>query len=215
MLISIAHPNFREELLEAAKKQGYIYRDQTLPAVLYPKEYEINWVDKKNTQLFFRPVKATDERAIQELIYELPEQDIYTRFFHSLKSFSHKVAMPLAAIDYNDRMAIAAVIGKAEPESREEIVAIGRYINDPNTRYAEVAFTTHQDWQDRGIGTFLLRYLIRIAKEKNIAGFTADVLSRNKPMMQVFAKSGYPMTTHLDTGVYELKINFNSEENKN
>jgi acyl-CoA hydrolase len=215
MLISIAHPNFREELLEAAKKQGYIYRDQTLPAVLYPKEYEINWVDKKNTQLFFRPVKATDERAIQELIYELPEQDIYTRFFHSLKSFSHKVAMPLAAIDYNDRMAIAAVIGKAEPESREEIVAIGRYINDPNTRYAEVAFTTHQDWQDRGIGTFLLQYLIRIAKEKNIAGFTADVLSRNKPMMQVFAKSGYPMTTHLDTGVYELKINFNSEENKN
>ncbi len=215
MLISIAHPNFREELLEAAKKQGYIYRDQTLPAVLYPKEYEINWVDKKNTQLFFRPVKATDERAIQELIYELPEQDIYTRFFHSLKSFSHKVAMPLAAIDYNDRMAIAAVIGKAEPESREEIVAIGRYINDPNTRYAEVAFTTHQDWQDRGIGTFLLRYLIRIAKEKNIAGFTADVLSRNKPMMQVFAKSGYPMTTHLDAGVYELKINFNSEENKN
>ena len=215
MLISIAHPNFREELLEAAKKQGYIYRDQTLPAVLYPKEYEINWVDKKNTQLFFRPVKATDERAIQELIYELPEQDIYTRFFHSLKSFSHKVAMPLAAIDYNDRMAIAAVIGKAEPESREEIVAIGRYINDPNTRYAEVAFTTHQDWQDRGIGTFLLRYLIRIAKEKNIAGFTADVLSRNKPMMQVFAKSGYPMTTHLDTGVYELKINFTSEENKN
>jgi len=215
MLISIAHPNFREELLEAAKKQGYIYRDQTLPAVLYPKEYEINWVDKKNTQLFFRPVKATDERAIQELIYELPEQDIYTRFFHSLKSFSHKVAMPLAAIDYNDRMAIAAVIGKAEPESREEIVAIGRYINDPNTRYAEVAFTTHQDWQDRGIGTFLLRYLIRIAREKNIEGFTADVLSRNKPMMQVFAKSGYPMTTHLDASVYELKINFNSEENKN
>ncbi|HOX14836.1 MAG TPA: GNAT family N-acetyltransferase [Smithellaceae bacterium] len=215
MLISIAHPNFREELLEAAKKQGYIYRDQTLPAVLYPKEYEINWVDKKNTQLFFRPVKATDERAIQELIYELPEQDIYTRFFHSLKSFSHKVAMPLAAIDYNDRMAIAAVIGKAEPESREEIVAIGRYINDPNTRYAEVAFTTHQDWQDRGIGTFLLRYLIRIAREKNIVGFTADVLSRNKPMMQVFAKSGYPMTTHLDASVYELKINFNSEENKN
>jgi len=122
------------------------------------------------------------------------------------------VAMPFAAIDYNDKMAIAAVIGKEEPEGREKIVAIGQYINDPNTRYAEVAFTTHQDWQARGIGTFLLRYLIRIAKEKNITGFTADVLSRNKPMMQVFSKSGYPMTTHLDTGVYELKMNFTKEE---
>jgi acyl-CoA hydrolase/GNAT superfamily N-acetyltransferase len=211
MLINIAHPNFREELLEAAKKQGYIYRDQTLPVVLYPREYESFWTDKKGIQIFFRPVKATDERAIQDLMYDLPAQDVYTRFFQSLKSFSHKVAMPMAAIDYNDKMAIAAVIGKAEPESREQIVAIGRYINNPNTRYAEVAFTTHQDWQDRGIGTFLLRYLIRIAKEKNIAGFTADVLSRNKPMMQVFSKSGCPMTTHLDTGVYELKINFVSE----
>ncbi|MRR17259.1 MAG: GNAT family N-acetyltransferase [Deltaproteobacteria bacterium] len=208
MLISIAHPKFRDELLEAAKRQGYIYRDQTLPVVLYPKEYEMYWTDTKGTPLFFRPVKATDERAIQELIYALPEQDVFTRFFHSLKSFSHKVAMPLAAIDYTDKMAIAAVIGKEEPEGREKIAAIGRYINNPNTRYAEVAFTTHQDWQGRGIGTFLLRYLIRIAKEKNIAGFTADVLSRNKAMMRVFAKSGCPMTTHLDTGVYELKINF-------
>jgi len=214
MLINIAHPDFREELLEAARRQGYIYRDQMLPVVLYPKEYEVNWIDKKGTPIFFRPVKATDERAIQDLIYDLPEQDIYTRFFQNLKSFSHKVAMPLAAIDYNDKMAIAAVIGKEEPEGRERIVAIGRYINNPNTRYAEVAFTTHQDWQERGIGTFLLRYLIRIAKEKNIEGFTADVLSGNKPMMHVFSKSGHPMTTHLDTGVYELKINFVTEDPK-
>jgi acyl-CoA hydrolase/GNAT superfamily N-acetyltransferase len=212
MLINIAHPDFRDELLEAARKQGYIYPDQTLPAVLYPKEYEVNWLDQKGLSIFFRPVKATDERAIQDLIYGLPEQDIYTRFFHSLKSFSHKVAMPLAAIDYNDKMAIAAVIGKEEPEGREKIVAIGRYVNDPNTRHAEVAFTTHQDWQARGIGTFLLRYLIRIAKEKNIEGFTADVLSSNKAMMHVFSKSGYPMTTHLDTGVYELKIDFTNDE---
>lgn len=214
MLINIAHPKFRDELLDAAKRQGYIYRDQALPVVLYPKEYETNWIDKKNTPIFFRPVKATDERAIQDLIYGLPEQDAYTRFFQNLKSFSHKVAMPLAAIDYNDRMAIAAVIGKEEPEGREKIVAIGRYINSPNTRYAEVAFTTHQDWQNRGIGTFLLKYLIRIAKEKNIDGFTADVLVRNKPMMQVFSKTGHALTTNLDVDVYEVKIDFSSEETK-
>ncbi|MDX9816865.1 MAG: GNAT family N-acetyltransferase, partial [Smithellaceae bacterium] len=212
MLINIAHPDFRDELLEAAKKQGYIYRDQKLPVVLYPKEYETFWADKKGTNIFFRPVKATDERAIQNLIYGLPEQDVYTRFLHNLKSFSHKVAMPLAAIDYYDKMAIAAVIGKEEPEGQEKIVAIGRYINDPNTNYAEVAFTTHQEWQNRGIGTFLLSYLIQIAKEKKIAGFTADVLLRNKPMMQVFSKCGYPMTVHLEAGIYELKIDFTAEQ---
>ncbi|MBN2077830.1 MAG: GNAT family N-acetyltransferase, partial [Spirochaetes bacterium] len=212
MLIGIAHPDFRDELLRAAKEQGYIYRDQALPAVLYPKEYEINWIDRKGTTIFFRPVRATDERAIQELVYGLPPQDIYTRFFQSLKSFSHKVAMPLAAIDYTDRMAIAGVIGRDEPEGREQIVAIGRYIRDPRSGYAEVAFTIHHEWQGRGIGTFLLKYLIRIAKEKNIAGFTADVLARNEPMMKVFSRAGYPLTTKLDEGVYELTIDFTRKE---
>jgi len=211
MLINIAHPDFRAELLEAAKTQGYIYKDQTLPVVLYPKEYETNWTDNKGTSIFFRPVKATDERAIQDLVYELPEQDVFTRFFNNLKSFPHKVVMPLAAIDYNDKIAIAAVIGKEEPESREKIIAIGRYKNNQDTGFAEVAFTTHRDWQNRGIGTFLLRYLIRIALEKSIRGFTADVLAQNKAMMQVFSKSGYLLKTHMGSGVYELEIDFSSE----
>ncbi|HHO75524.1 MAG TPA: GNAT family N-acetyltransferase [Deltaproteobacteria bacterium] len=207
-LINIAHPEFREELLEAAKRQGYVYKDQIIPAVLYPKEFETHWTDNKDTTIFFRPVKPTDERAIQDMIYALPAQDMYTRFFHNLKSFSHKIAMPLAAIDYNDRMAIAAVTGREEPESKEKIVAVGHYIRDPNTNYAEVAFTTDHEWQNRGIGTFLLRYLIRIARQKNIKGFTADVLSQNTPMMKVFARSGFPMKTTLEYGIYELKLPF-------
>ncbi|HWR68465.1 MAG TPA: GNAT family N-acetyltransferase [Desulfomonilia bacterium] len=211
-LINIAHPKFRDELLEAAKNQGYVYKDQILPAVLYPKEYETYWEDTKGKEVFFRPVKSTDERAIQEMIYALPEQDIYTRFFQNLKSFSHRIAMPLAAIDYNDKMAIAAVTGREEPESREEIVAVGHYIRDPQTNFAEVAFTTHHEWQGRGIGTFLLKYLIRIAKEKNIVGFTADVLARNTPMMKVFTRAGYPLKAHLEYGVYELEIPFSGDE---
>ncbi|MRR14206.1 GNAT family N-acetyltransferase [archaeon] len=143
---------------------------------------------------------------------ELPDQDIYTRSLRSLQAFPHKLAMPLAAIDYNDRMAIAAVIGKEEPESRQQIVAVGHYIRDPQSNYAEVAFTTHKDWQSRGIGTFLLQYLVRIAREKNISGFTADVLARNTNMMKVFTRVGYPLKAHLEYGVYELEIPFTEEE---
>ncbi|MDY0045766.1 MAG: acetyl-CoA hydrolase/transferase C-terminal domain-containing protein, partial [Syntrophales bacterium] len=116
-LINIAHPKFREELLEAAKKQGYVYKDQVLPVAVYPKELETYFTDKKGTVIFFRPVRPTDERGIQEMIYSLPEQDVYTRFFHNLKTISHKIAMPLAAIDYQEEMAIAGVTGREEPES--------------------------------------------------------------------------------------------------
>lgn len=210
-LINIAHPDFRTQLLEAAKDQGYVYADQIMPAVVYPKRYETYWTDYKGDEIFFRPIKATDERAIQDMVYAMPEQDVYTRFFQNLKSFSHKLAMPLAAIDYSSKMAIAAVVGREEPNSKERIIAIGRYIRDPLTNFAEVAFATSHGWQDRGISTFILRYLIRIAKENGIKGFTADVLSRNAAMMKVFAKSGYPMQTNLEYGVYEIMIRFDQE----
>lgn len=207
-LINIAHPDFRERLLEVAKSQGYVYKDQMLPAVLYPKRYETHWTDKKGVSIFFRPVKATDERAIQDLIYGLPPQDVYTRFFQNLKSFPHKVAMPLAALDYNNKMALAAVTGKEEPGNREQIVAVGRYIRDANTNFAEVAFTTHQDWQNRGIGTFLIQNLIRIAKEHNVSGFTADVLSGNIPMLKVFSNASPNLKMQQSFGVFEIEIPF-------
>jgi len=53
ILINIAHPDFREELLEAAKEQGYVYKDQILPVVLYPEKYETYFRDKKDREIFF------------------------------------------------------------------------------------------------------------------------------------------------------------------
>ena len=207
-LITIAHPDFREELLEAAKEQNYVYKDQIVPKTVYPKKYETYWKDKNNQEIFFRPLKPTDERGIQELFYSLPEQDVHTRFFTHLNALPHKVAQPLAVIDYMDKMAIAGTIGEEGPEGREQIIAVGRYFRDPNTNMAEVAFTTHHDWQNRGIGTFLLRYLINIAIEHNIKGFTADVLAENERMMRVFHKAGYPLRSRLEYGVYELELHF-------
>ncbi|HQG32757.1 MAG TPA: GNAT family N-acetyltransferase, partial [Deltaproteobacteria bacterium] len=75
--------------------------------------------------------------------------------------------------------------------------------------------TTHKGWQDRGIGTFLLQYLVRIAREKNISGFTADVLARNTPMMKVFSKVGYPLKAHLEYGVYEIAIPLPTRRRRN
>ena len=208
ILINIAHPDFREELLEAAKEQGYVYKDQILPVVLYPEKYETYFRDKKDREIFFRPVKPTDERGIQDLFYSLPSQDVYTRFFTSLKALPHKVVQPLVALDYMDRMAIVGVTGREEPESKEQIIAVGRYIRDPNTNLAEVAFTTDNEWQNVGIGSFLLRYLIQIAREHNIAGFTADVLSENAHMLRVFHNAGYALKSTLAYGVYELELRF-------
>jgi len=93
-------------------------------------------------------------------------------------------------------------------------VAVGQFIRDPISNFAEVAFTTHKDWRNRGIAEFLLQYLIEIAREKNIKGFTADVLVTNFPMMKVFSRAGYPMETRLEYETYQIEIPFGEEKKK-
>jgi hypothetical protein len=54
----------------------------------------------------------------------------------------------------------------------------------------------------------MLKMLIRLAKERGLRGFTADVLSSNKAMLKVFEKGGLPVEARVVKGIYEVTIPF-------
>ncbi len=212
-LISIAHPSFRGALLEAAKIRGYVFRDQRLePGALYPEKYETYFTDNKGRTVFFRPGKPTDEKKVQDLVYSLPEEDLYRRFFQNIKAFPPTMARPMVNVDYEHRMTIMGIIGEEGPESREEIVAIGQYVRDPSTGFANVALTVHADYQQSGIGTFLLWYLIQVAREHGIKGFAAEVLKENDAILKISKRCGFPFrATWAYGGVYNIALTFEEE----
>jgi hypothetical protein len=53
--------------------------------------------------------------------------------------------------------------------------------------------------------------LIRLAMERGIKGFTAEVLASNRGMMKVFHKGDVPVQAHLESGVYHLEIPFQKQ----
>ena len=63
-------------------------------------------------------------------------------------------------------------------------------------------------WQNLGIGTFILKHLVSMAKRHGIAGFTAEVLRDNKAMQAVFNHSGLNVRGHLSEGVFHFDIDF-------
>jgi RimJ/RimL family protein N-acetyltransferase len=101
-----------------------------------------------------------------------------------------------------------AIVGTLPEAHGEDIIAIGRYYLNPRTNRAEVAFIVRDKWQNRGIGTFLLKYLVTIAKRNGIAGFTAEVMVENKPMMAVLHKSGCKISSRLEDRVYSFELDF-------
>jgi RimJ/RimL family protein N-acetyltransferase len=211
-LINIAHPKFRQGLLHAAKAQNYIYQDQIeLPweQVSYPEELEHVDSLKDGTEIFFRPIKPTDEPALSEMLYSLSEESVRTRYMTRTVAFPHRDIQQLTNIDYKNDLAIVGVVPGV---SGEEIVAIAQYFLDPKTHAAEVAFLVQDEWQQKGMGTFLLDYITKIAKQRGVKRFYAKVLPNNKPMLAVFHNSGYKVNTEFDGDVYSITYDLTKQE---
>ncbi|MBA7628146.1 butyrate:acetyl-CoA coenzyme A-transferase [subsurface metagenome] len=193
-MINIAHPDFREELLEHAKKWKYVYSDQKLPISIdgrisvYPEKYKTLLKLKNGKTLKIRPVKPTDERMIQELHYSLDDQDRYLRFFTPVKDFRHKKIQPMVNIDYSTDMIL---VGEFSDKGEEQIIGLGAFFKTVQPSVAEIAFVVHKDWRGLGITKFLLNYLIQIGKELNYRTFTGSILLQNKPMLHIINSSGY------------------------
>jgi acyl-CoA hydrolase/GNAT superfamily N-acetyltransferase len=211
-LADIAHPDFRNEILKEAKKRKYIFADQKeLPSksIRYPKELESTIPLADGTELFFRPIKSSDERLLRNMLYGCSERSIAFRFFKPIKSFPHKFIQEFTNVDYAKDMAI---IGVTQDTGGEHIVGVGRYYLNPTTNHAEVSFLVRDDWQAKGIGTFLLDILTEIAKKRRIAGFDASVLVSNQSMLAVFYNSGYKISTKREEDTYIISYNFDGKQ---
>jgi len=211
-LIYIAHPKFRNELIQAAKTQRYIYPDQIELAwdkVVYPEELERYDTLNDGTEIFFRPVKPTDEAALSQMLYSLSAESIHTRYMTHTMAFPHKEVQQLTNVDYRHDITI---VGTVPGVSGDEIVAIAQYYLDPKTDAAEVAFLVQDEWQQKGMGSFLLNYLTQIAVQRGVKRFYAKVLPVNKPMLAVFYNSGFKVNTEFDGEVYSIWYDLTKKE---
>ncbi|MHA2288056.1 MAG: GNAT family N-acetyltransferase [Promethearchaeota archaeon] len=195
-MINIAHPDFREELLDYAKKINYVYSDQKLPLSingrlsLYPEKYETFYQLKNSERIEIRPIKPTDERLLQGLYYSLDEDDRYLRFFSRDRKFPHKFVHPLVNIDYQTDMIL---VGEFLEDGEQKIIASAAFFKTHQPSTVELGIVVKKNFRKSGIAKFLLDYLITIARELNYKYFTGSILLENKPMLYILNNSGYPM----------------------
>ncbi len=211
-LIDIAHPDDRAELVHKAKDERILFKDQVYHAEqsrLYPEELSCTQTFKGDTEIRFRPIRASDVDEMRRLFYRFSDESVYYRYFSPVKTMPHKKMQEYVNVDYRNTMSIVGLVGEA---GEGRIVAEGRYVLPGDSPYADVAFVVDEAYKGMGIATFLFLNLIKVAQERGIQGFTADVLASNKSMLKVFEKSPYPVKLVMDSGVYELTIPFEAKQ---
>jgi len=206
-LITIAHPRFRQWLLDEAKRMNYVYEDQVLPpeGADYPGSYErLCRIGDKS--LLVRPVKITDERAVQNLFYAMSRDDRFHRFLMHVSSLHHKQAQDLVTVDYTSSMALVIQNGQGR---QDDIVAVAHIAPEESQiarKICEFAVMVDPSWQNQGVGTFLLRRMIAVGRDMGYSHMRAYVWEDNRQMLKVFEKLGCGMTQELDCHVCRVSL---------
>lgn len=147
-----------------------------------------------------RALRPEDEAGMLAAIGQTSAQSLQRRFFVMKRHFSDKERAYFMDIDFKNHVAIVAL---ADESGGKAIVGGGRYIVTEPGR-AEMGFVVIDAWQGRGIGSILMRHLMKIAGDAGLQELTAEVLAENAAMLKVFGKFGFrpgsrrdPQTVHL------------------
>lgn len=146
-----------------------------------------------------RPLREDDRERLVRLHEGVSDESSRRRFFSVNRSSGRAYVQHLLDPDATALVLVAELhgglvgIATAEPEATR-----------PD--HAEISFLVADEMHGRGIGTLLLEHLAASARGRRIRWFTADVLTENHPMLEVFADAGFPATRRTSEGVVSWEI---------
>jgi protein lysine acetyltransferase len=140
---------------------------------------------RDETELYLRPVLPGDnERTVHGPV--LFSSETFYRRFQTTRTPTASLMTYLFEVDYVDHFVWVMTEGVDGP-----VVADARFVRDvADPTVAEVAFIVGDDYQGRGVGTFLMDALAVAARGDGINRFTARVLSENYSMRKILDRYG-------------------------
>ncbi|MBN2493940.1 MAG: GNAT family N-acetyltransferase [Deltaproteobacteria bacterium] len=213
-LISIAHPRFRRQLLEQAIELKYVREEQVIPpekGCVYPHQYEFSHTFRDGSEVFFRPMQPGDARRLRRMFYRLSPEAKRSRYHGAVATLPDQEAQKIAAIDYSRDMAIVGLVG---PRLNPRIIAEGRYLLNPANNMGEFDVVVAEDYQGKGIATFLANYLNKIAYARGLSGLYAEVIQQNAATIGLISKAWPTATKQYDSGYCTLTVQFPEEDVK-
>jgi acyl-CoA hydrolase/ribosomal protein S18 acetylase RimI-like enzyme len=185
-LIQVAHPDFREALLAAARAQHLVAAYFQLAP---PVDDERHGIPTRRVRLrdnrdyILRPLNPADDRRLQEFFYSHTEETVIRRYGFTVTRMSRERAFELVGVDQTRDLALA-IMELQGP--RQVIHAVGRYYLDADGKAAEMAFVVGESKRRVGMARTLLGQMLETAAKRGLAMLWAQVDRDNIPMLRLF-----------------------------
>ncbi|MEM8694584.1 MAG: GNAT family N-acetyltransferase [Pseudomonadota bacterium] len=168
-----------------------------------PRSVETHLAD--GAPICLRPVRPSDEQAIERGIRELSDRSRYLRFFSSFKSAPPSVIERLSAVDGFDHIAWGAVMTgeKGDPP----VAAAHAIRRGGGSESADLAIAVLDDYHHRGIARLLLAALVLDCRVAGLTELTFDILFANKPAITLVKSLGAETRSKASTVItYSLDV---------
>jgi RimJ/RimL family protein N-acetyltransferase len=173
--------------------------------VVDPRNYLARETLKDGTEVNVRAIRADDGPRILDAFEMLDRESIYRRFFSPKKELSDAELKQLTEVDFGK---VSALVVTTQRDGVETLLGGGRYAVEAGDRpqSAELAFLTGGAYRGQGIASLLLRHLTLLAREVGLSRLEADVLAENQSMLNVFRRSGWPLTQRREGNVVHVTL---------
>jgi acetyltransferase len=154
----------------------------------YPVELEASLHLRSGEVLKVRPIRPEDADLERAFVAGMSEESRYRRFMQHLPALTPQMLARFTQVDYDRELALIALAGDPPAEA---IVAVVRYVGNPDHESAEFAIAVADAWHGRGLGRAMMQALIACAKRRGFRRLIGVVLASNEPMLAMCRKLGF------------------------
>jgi acetyltransferase len=174
----------------------------------YPSQYIDEWTTKQGLKVLIRPIRAEDEPLLQEFYNTLSEESIYFRYFHLVNLSRQSAYDRLTRVCFIDFDRVITLLVEYRDQETEKTVMMGLGCLNKlhGVNEAEFDLLIGDGYQGQGLGTELLRRLVKIGREEGLEKIQAEILRENRSMQRVAEKVGFFLQQTMDFVKAEMEL---------
>ena len=167
----------------------------------FPKGY-VTMRKISGAEVTIRSIRPEDEPLLIEFHKTLSDYSVHFRYFGttSLRQRTmHERLRRHCVLDLAREFALV-VDWVPHPRRDHQILGVGRLVKEPACSEAEFAILINDQWQGKGLGTELLRLLVRVGRQSHLRRIIGRMLADNTSMRRVSQKVGFKVHFRTEIG---------------